>query len=59
MYGPSLFPRSLDIVRSAGMIELPIIGAGGVWTDEDVESMIQAGAMAVETDVQLWVPKEA
>jgi dihydroorotate dehydrogenase len=59
IYGPSLFPRSLDIVRSAGMIGLPIIGAGGVWTDADVESMLEAGAMAVETDVQLWAPKEA
>jgi len=59
MYGQSLFPRSLDIVRSAGMIGLPIIGAGGVWTDADVESMLGAGAMAVETDTQLWVPKEA
>jgi len=59
MYGRSLFPRSLDIVRSAGMIGLPIIGAGGVWTDADVESMLGAGAMAVETDTQLWVPKEA
>ncbi|MBL8099989.1 MAG: hypothetical protein JNK81_12450, partial [Anaerolineales bacterium] len=59
LYGKSLFPRSLDIIRSAGMIGLPIIGAGGVWTDTDVESMLEAGAMAVETDTQLWVPKEA
>ncbi|MBX3037093.1 MAG: hypothetical protein KF758_09275 [Anaerolineales bacterium] len=59
LYGKSLFPRSLDIVRSAGMIGLPIIGAGGVWSDADVESMLGAGAMAVETDTQLWVPKEA
>jgi len=59
MYGQALFPRSLDIVRSAGMIGLPIIGAGGVWSDADVESMLEAGAMAVETDAQLWVPKEA
>lgn len=56
MYGKSLFPRSLDIVRSAGMIGLPIIGACGVWTDADVESMLGAGAMAVETDIRLWVP---
>jgi dihydroorotate dehydrogenase len=56
MYGKSLFPRSLDIVRSAGMIGLPIIGAGGVWDDADVESMLSAGAMAVETDIRLWVP---
>jgi NAD(P)H-dependent flavin oxidoreductase YrpB (nitropropane dioxygenase family) len=39
------------------MIGLPIIGAGGVWTDADVESMLGVGAMAVETDTQLWVPK--
>jgi dihydroorotate dehydrogenase (NAD+) catalytic subunit len=59
MYGQSLFPRSLDIVRSAAMSGIPIIGSGGVWTDTDVESMLKAGAMAVETDAQLWVPKEA
>ena len=59
MFGPSLFPRALDLVRSAAMIGLPVIGAGGVWTDADAESMLKAGAMAVETDAQLWVPKEA
>lgn len=59
MFGPSLFPRSLDVVRSAAMIGLSVIGSGGVWTDADAESMLKAGAMAVETDAQLWVPKEA
>ena len=59
MYGQSLFPRSLDIVRSAVMSGLPIIGSGGVWSQADVESMLKVGAMAVETDAQLWVPKEA
>ncbi len=59
LYGQSLFPRSLDIVSSAAMIGLPIIGAGGVWTDKDAADMLLAGAMAVETDAQLWVPKEA
>lgn len=59
LYGPSLFPRALEIVRSAARLGLPIIGAGGVWTDADVESMLRAGAMAVEIDARLWVPKEA
>ncbi|MBK8419202.1 hypothetical protein [Candidatus Villigracilis saccharophilus] len=59
LYGRSLFPRSLDLVRSARMIGLPIIGAGGVWTEQDAADMLSAGAMAVETDAQLWVPKEA
>ena len=59
LYGQSLFPRSLDIVHSARMIGLPIIGAGGVWTDKNAADMLSAGAMAVEIDASLWVPKEA
>ncbi len=59
LFGRSLFPRSLDMVRSAVMIGLPVIGSGGVWTDADVESMLKAGAIAVETDTRLWVQKEA
>jgi len=59
LYGQSLFPRALNIVRSAAMLELPVIGAGGVWTEQDAADMLSAGAMAVETDAQLWVPEEA
>jgi hypothetical protein len=59
LYGQSLFPRSLDIVHSAAMIEIPIIGAGGVWTEQDAADMLSAGAMAVEIDASLWVPREA
>jgi dihydroorotate dehydrogenase (NAD+) catalytic subunit len=59
LYGQSLFPRSLDIVHSAAKIGIPIIGAGGVWTEQDAADMLSAGAMAVETDASLWVPHEA
>jgi dihydroorotate dehydrogenase (NAD+) catalytic subunit len=59
LYGQSIFPRSLDIVHSAAMIGMPIIGAGGVWTEQDAADMLSAGAMAIETDASLWVPKEA
>ena len=59
LYGQSLFPHSLDIVRSAAMIGMPIIGAGGVRTEQDAADMLSAGAMAVETGTQLWVPKES
>jgi dihydroorotate dehydrogenase (NAD+) catalytic subunit len=58
LYGQSLFPRSLDIVRSAAMIGIPIIGAGGVWTEQNAADMLSAGAMAVETDAQLWIPHD-
>jgi len=59
LYGQSIFPRSLELVHSAAMIGMPIIGAGGVWTEQDAADMLSAGAMAVEIDASLWLPKEA
>ena len=54
LYGPSLFPRSLETVYSAAKLGLPIIGAGGVWTKENAEAMLSAGALAVQVDAALW-----
>ena len=54
LYGPSLFPRSLETVFSAARIGLPIIGAGGIWTQEHADAMLAAGALAVQVDAALW-----
>jgi dihydroorotate dehydrogenase len=54
LYGPSLFPQTLETVSSAVKIGLPIIGAGGVWTKENAEAMLSVGAMAVQVDAVLW-----
>ena len=59
LYGQSLFPRALDIVYSAARLDIPIIGSGGVWDEKNVADMLSAGAIAVQTDSSLWVPKEA
>jgi dihydroorotate dehydrogenase (NAD+) catalytic subunit len=56
LYGPSLFPHTLDNVHSASRLGLPIIGAGGVWTKENAEAMLSAGALAVQMDAVLWDP---
>jgi dihydroorotate dehydrogenase (NAD+) catalytic subunit len=56
LYGPSLFPRALETVYSAARIGLPIIGAGGVWSKENAEAMLSAGALAVQVDAALWNP---
>ena len=56
LYGPSLFPRTLEIVYSAAKLGLPIIGAGGVWTKENADAMLSAGALAVQVDAALWNP---
>jgi len=54
LYGPSIFPRALETVYSAAKIGLPIIGAGGVWSKENAEAMLAAGALAVQVDAVLW-----
>jgi dihydroorotate dehydrogenase (NAD+) catalytic subunit len=54
LYGPSLFPQTLETVYSAAKIGLPIIGGGGVWTKENADAMLSAGALAVQVDAALW-----
>jgi dihydroorotate dehydrogenase (NAD+) catalytic subunit len=56
LYGPSLFPHTLEIVYSAAKLGLPIIGAGGVWSKENADAMLAAGALAVQVDAALWNP---
>jgi len=56
LYGPSLFPRTLETVYSATRIGLPIIGAGGVWTKENADAMLSVGALAVQVEATLWNP---
>jgi dihydroorotate dehydrogenase (NAD+) catalytic subunit len=54
LYGPSLFPKSLEIVYSAAKLGIPIIGAGGIWNKENADAMVAAGALAVQLDAALW-----
>jgi dihydroorotate dehydrogenase len=57
LYGPSLFPQALELVHTAARMGLPIIGAGGIWKQEQAEAMLAAGALAVQVDANLWLPK--
>ena len=57
LYGPSLFPQTLETVYSASKIGLPMIGAGGVWTKENADAMLSVGALAVQMDAVLWTGK--
>lgn len=58
LYGPSLFPQTLEVVHSAVKLGLPIIGAGGVYTQDAAQDLLTAGALAVQMDAGLWIPKE-
>jgi dihydroorotate dehydrogenase (NAD+) catalytic subunit len=54
LYGPSLFPQSLETVRRLAGAGVPVIGGGGVYKRGQVEVMKEAGAIAVQLDAVLW-----
>jgi len=54
LFGPSLFPQALEIVHSAHKLGLPIIGAGGVYSKENADTLLSAGVLAVQMDSVLW-----
>ena len=54
LYGPSLFPQSLEIVSRLVGAGVPTIGGVGVYTAEQARVMVDAGAMAVQLDAVLW-----
>ncbi len=56
LLGPSLFPQTLDTVSNAAKLGIPIIGAGGVWTKENADTLLSVGALAVQVDAALWNP---
>lgn len=54
LYGPSLFPQSLEIVSRLVGAGVPTIGGVGVYQAEQARVMTEAGAMAVQLDAVLW-----
>jgi len=58
LFGPSIFPGALEVVRSAAKSGLVCIGAGGVTSRAEAEAMLGAGAIGVQLDTALWLPRE-
>ncbi|MFH1634618.1 MAG: hypothetical protein ABIG63_11515 [Chloroflexota bacterium] len=54
LYGPAVFALALGAVRKLAGLGIPLIGAGGVYRQADVDAMLAAGAMAVQLDAVLW-----
>ena len=54
LYGPAIFPLALAAVKSMTELGLPVIAAGGIYTEEQVQAMLGAGALAVQLDAVLW-----
>ncbi len=54
LYGRALLPLALSAVRRIAASGRQIIGAGGVYTKQDVDIMLASGAQAVQIDAALW-----
>jgi len=54
LYGPALYPQALQVVRELANLKVPVIGAGGVYSDTQADAMRAAGALAVQIDLALW-----
>ncbi|NIM96291.1 MAG: hypothetical protein GTO18_21545 [Anaerolineales bacterium] len=60
LLGPGVFPLALRAVISLRSItDLPILASGGVYSQTHANTMIQAGADAVQFDGILWTEPEA
>lgn len=54
LYGPAILPVALRTVQELTQMSIPTIGAGGVYTQEHVDAMLAAGALAVQLDSVIW-----
>jgi dihydroorotate dehydrogenase (NAD+) catalytic subunit len=54
LYGPAIFPQTLASIQEASSGGVPVIAAGGVYKQLQVEALIEAGAIAVQLDAVLW-----
>ena len=55
LYGPSILPMALRVVHELSQLGIPTIGAGGVYSQEQKNAMLAAGALAVQLDGVLWL----
>ncbi|MGQ0604674.1 MAG: hypothetical protein ACT4QE_23590 [Anaerolineales bacterium] len=55
-YGPGQFTAALEALRAVAALNLdvPLIGAGGMYLVENAQATLAAGAVAVQVDAALW-----
>ncbi len=60
LYGPALHSLALYAVQTIkGMVELPLVAAGGIHTLADVQAFVQVGANAVQLDSLLFIEPQS
>jgi dihydroorotate dehydrogenase len=54
LFGPAVFPFALAAVQDVIEIGVPVIACGGVYQQQQVDAMLEIGAMGVQLDAVLW-----
>ncbi len=54
LYGPAILPVVLRLVHELAQAGIPVIGAGGVYSQQHADAMLAAGAFAVQLDSVFW-----
>jgi dihydroorotate dehydrogenase (NAD+) catalytic subunit len=54
VYGPGVFPQALELVCTLAQLGVPVVGAGGIFQQAQVDAMLAAGAIAVQVDTAWW-----
>ena len=51
---PAVDTRALACVQAIAALGLPVIAAGGIYTESQIQTMRAGGALAVQLDAVLW-----
>lgn len=54
LYGPGLYPLILSAIRSLRDLGLPLIAGAGIYSLAEGQTLLQAGASAIQVDSVLW-----
>ena len=55
LYGPFVLPLALHILRKvSALVSVPLVGCGGIYSTDDAQAFLRAGAAAVQLDSAIW-----
>lgn len=55
IYGPLVLPLALRALRQvARVVDVPLVGCGGIYRSEDAQAFLAAGATAVQIGATIW-----
>jgi len=54
LYGPALFPQLLDKLLTVKDCGIPLIAGSGIFSFEQAEAALRAGASGIQVDAWLW-----